>query len=306
MTVPTWVVGSGGLLGRALVAELRRRGDLALTSRVPWSDHALALETIADDAAALLAAADGGPWRLAWCAGSGVTGTSDAHLAEEIAALRRALDALSAGAASGTVLLASSAGGVYAGSTGAPHDERTVEVPLSAYGTNKLVAERLVSEWSATNGGHAVVARYANLYGPGQNLSKPQGLVSHLCRGFLTATPISIYVPIDTMRDYLYIDDASALTADLLNLEIQAGATVTKICGSGQSVTVGALVGHCTAVFRRRPRVIMGSSPLTSLQAVDLRLRSVVSTDLDARTLTPMTAGISATLAATRTQLFAR
>lgn len=304
MTVPTWVVGSGGLLGRALVAQLRRRGDRVLTSAVPWADHALARETLARDAGALLAAADGGPWRLAWCAGSGVTGTSEAHLAEEIAGLHTALEALSDGAASGTVLLASSAGGVYAGSSGPPHDEHTVPVPLSAYGSNKLRAEQVLADWSVARGGHGVVARYANLYGPGQNLRKPQGLVSHLCRGFLTATPISIYVPIDTLRDYLYIDDAASLTADLLDVEVPAGTTLTKICASGQSVTVGALIGHCTAVFRRRPRVVMGSSALTSMQAVDLRLRSVVATELDARALTPMTAGIAATLAATRTQLF--
>lgn len=304
MTAPTWVVGSGGLLGRALVAELRRRGDVVMTSAVPWGDPDRARQVLASDAARLVAAAAGGPWRLAWCAGSGVTGTSQMHLEEEIAALRTALDGLAPGAAGGTVLLASSAGGVFAGSSGPPHDELTTPVPLSAYGSNKLVAEQVVADWAGAHSGRAVVARYSNLYGPGQNLRKPQGLVSHLCRGFLTASPISIYVPIDTMRDYLYVDDAASLTADLLLTPVAQGATLLKICASGQSVTIGALIGHCTAVFRRRPRVVMGSSPLTSLQAVDLRLRSVVAPELDTRTLTPMSAGIAATLAATRTQLF--
>lgn len=304
MTVPTWVVGSGGLLGRALVRELDRRGDHVITSTVPWSSHKDARAVLARDAASVLALADGGPWRLAWCAGSGVTGTSETHLLEEIAALRTALESLVDGATTGTVLLASSAGGVFAGSAGAPHDETTVPVPLSAYGSNKLVAEQVVTDWATEHLGRAVIARYSNLYGPGQNLRKPQGLVSHLCRGFLTATPISIYVPIDTMRDYLYVDDAAALTADLLGLDPTPGRPVLKICAAGQAVTVGALIGHCTAVFGRRPRVVMGSSPLTSMQAVDLRLRSVVETELDARVLTPMAPGIAATLAATRIQLF--
>lgn len=305
MTGPTWVVGSGGLLGRALVREMRRRGDHVVTSVVPWGDPDEAVRVLARDAQAILDLAGSGPWRLAWCAGSGVTGTSPAHLAQEIASLRTALDRLGPGAAAGTVLLASSAGGVYAGSDGPPHDETTVPVPLSAYGENKLIAEELVAAWAATHGGSAVVARFSNLYGPGQNLRKPQGLVSHLCRGFLTATPISIYVPVDTLRDYIYVDDAASLTADLLAAGPGAGRTLVKICASGQAVTVGALIGYCTAVFRRRPRVVMGSSPLTSMQATDLRLRSVVETHLDHRSLTPMVPGIAATLAATRTQLFA-
>ena len=57
--------------------------------------------------------------------------------------------------------------------------------------------------FAAATGTAVLVGRIANLYGPGQNLAKPQGLVSQLCLANLTGQPLSIYVSLDTLRDYL-------------------------------------------------------------------------------------------------------
>ena len=56
-----------------------------------------------------------------------------------------------------------------------------------------------------------VIGRIANLYGPGQDPTKAQGLVSQLCRAHLERRPTSIYVSLDTARDYLFVDDAARL-----------------------------------------------------------------------------------------------
>lgn len=298
----TWVVGSGGLLGSAVVRELTRAQAPHVVSRVPWSQPAEARSALARQAAAVVET--GQPWRLVWCAGAGVTGTAESDLQDEIAALKTALNGLGSAADAGQVVLASSAGGVYAGSQGAPHTEFTAPRPISAYGENKLRAETALNEWAIETGGRGVVARYSNLYGPGQNLSKPQGLVSHLCRGYLLAKPISIYVPVDTLRDYLYVDDAAKMTTALLATDVAPGTTLLKICAAGRAVTVGGLLGACRAVFHRAPRVTMGSSELASMQALDLRLRSVVLPVIDAYATTPLVAGIASTLDAMRTSLF--
>ena len=60
------------------------------------------------------------------------------------------------------------------------------------------------------------MGRIANLYGPGQGLEKPQGLISQIIRSHLIRTPISIYVPLDTMRDYLFAPDCGELVVDAL------------------------------------------------------------------------------------------
>jgi len=48
-----------------------------------------------------------------------------------------------------------------------------------------------------------MVGRMSNLYGPGQNLKKVQGLISQMCLRVLTRQPLVLYVPLDTIRDYL-------------------------------------------------------------------------------------------------------
>ena len=107
--------------------------------------------------------------------------------------------------------LASSAGGVYAGASGPPFTEHTEPAPISAYGRAKLRSEEIATEFAVRTSTALLVGRLANLYGPGQNLDKPQGLVSQLCLAQLTRQPLTVYVPLDTMRDYLFVDDAAAM-----------------------------------------------------------------------------------------------
>lgn len=301
MSVPTWVVGSGGLLGKALTGELRRRGADLRTSTVTWRDTHHARMALVADARRLVADAAGGPWRLVWCAGAGVNGTTVDQFECENALFSAVLDELAVAGQSGTVFHASSAGGVYAGASAPPHTEFTPVAPLGDYGRAKLAAERLVTDFAVNNEARAVIGRLANLYGPGQNLAKPQGLISHLCRGYLLASPVSIYVSMDTLRDYLYVTDAAEMVADsLVHAQFAPAGVTTKIYGSGRSVTIGAILGACRTVFRRKPNVVLASSPLSALQARDLRLRSVVWTEIDQRTHRSLPAGIASTLESIR------
>ena len=130
----------------------------------------------------------------------------------------------------------------------------------------------------------------------GQNLAKPQGLISHLCRTQLTGTPMPIYVSMDTVRDYLYVTDAAAMIAELLEITRASDTTSTlKVLASGRAVTIAALVAECARVFRRRPRVVPAVSPLAKYQASDLRLRSRHVTQVDRLATTTLGAGIHAT-----------
>jgi UDP-glucose 4-epimerase len=174
--------------------------------------------------------------------------------------------------------------------------------PLGAYGQAKLDAERLVADWSRATGTRAVIGRIANLYGPGQNLAKAQGLISQICRGHLTGQPVSIYVSLDTLRDYFFAPDCAGLIVESLarlrqeRSETHSGV-VTKILASQRAITIGAVIGEMRRIFKRPPRIVLGASPVSALQARDLSLRSRVWPDLDRRALTPLPAGISATAA---------
>lgn len=305
MLDPVWVVGAGGLLGRGVVSALRAKGHQVLISSVPWHHPAAAKEVLAAGAESLRLLADGRSWAIAWCAGAGVTGTSQEELDSELevfsAALNSIADTLCAPAsARGRVFLASSAGGVYAGAQNPPYSEVSDPQPLAPYGFAKLAAEQAASEFAVATGSRLVIGRLANLYGPGQNLDKPQGLISMFAKSYLTGQPVSIYVSLDTLRDYIFIDDAAGVIVDCLDrlegADIEDGQVVTKIIATQRADTIGSLIAACRTVFKRRPRIVLGASPYSKSQAHDLRLRSVVWTELDLRQFTPLVVGINATM----------
>lgn len=307
----TWVVGSGGLLGSNVVALARRRGDRIWSParRVGWRDGDVA-QQLGEAAQRFLADAADGAWQVCWCAGAGVVGSTAADLTQE----RHAFDALltALGRASrpqlGSLFVASSAGGVYAGSHESPRDEMTEPRAISPYGQAKLEIEARARTLPQTTGIPVLIGRISNLYGPGQNLAKPQGLISHIARAHLLAQPISIYVPLDTVRDYLFVSDAARLvlsgTARLRSEHAESGpGLVTKVLASQQSVTIGYLVSEFRRITRRRPRVVYGASTSAAFQARDLRLRSRVWTELDLEPLVPLPVGIDRVLRAMTTSL---
>lgn len=305
MPDPVWVVGAGGLLGRGVVSALKAKGHEVLTSSIPWHDPEAAKASLAAGAEELRSLADGRPWMIAWCAGAGVTGTSQADLDSELDVFQAALQSVAGtlcvpGAPPGRMFLASSAGGVYAGAPDPPYSEESTPQPLAPYGYAKLAAERAATEFAAVSGSRLLIGRVANLYGPGQNLTKPQGLISVLAKAYLTGQPVSVYVSLDTLRDYIFIDDAAALVADCLERlsapDVAKGQTVIKIIATQRADTIGALIGACKTVFKRRPRIVLGASPYAKAQAHDLRLRSLVWTELDNRPFTPLPVGIDATV----------
>jgi UDP-glucose 4-epimerase len=302
--VPTWVVGARGLLGSHVVAALHRRRVPVLAAPVPWADPASARAALSEGVQRLEAAADGGPWRLAWCAGAGVVATAAQAMDLERAAFVHLLDELAARpglAGCGAMFLASSAGGVYAGSSASPpFTEESSVGALVAYGSTKLAMEDDLTGFAAATGTAALIGRIANLYGPGQDLSKAQGLVSQLSKVHLTRQPLSIYVSLDTLRDYVYAGDVGDLVAAALeSLRARTAGqdvpVVVKVVASGSSVTIGSLIGSSTRLHRSRPRVVVKAPQERSGQIRDLRLRSVVWPELDRHLGTPMVVGMART-----------
>jgi UDP-glucose 4-epimerase len=317
MTRFVWVVGVNGLLGSALKRELpnRPRWQLIHTPSLPWHHPSMTTRTARTIVRNLLrhsmsdnAQKNDNEWSIVWVAGSGVVGSSAESLTAEyrqFTAILRVIgeEVTAAGAASrGTMFYASSAGGIYAGSHNPPYTEKTTPSPLAPYGHNKLRMEAAVTRFAQKTGVAALIGRIANLYGPGQKLDKMQGLISHLAKAQFSPQPASIFVPLDTVRDYLYVDDCATLILNSIEKLARITAiekvptTTTKIFCSGQAVTISSLIGYFRALAKGHPHIMLGSSHLTSLQAIDLRLESVVWPDLDRCPLTPLATGIHATI----------
>jgi UDP-glucose 4-epimerase len=288
----SWVIGRGGLLGSAVERAL----DTPMWHPeyfFPWHDRSELREAIADAVQQFrlrLIYEKATSWDIYWCAGAGVVGTSAAQFAAETATLRFFLDHLGDAIASlpsvvtGQFFFASSAGGVYGGSISRPLTETTIPNPISEYGREKLANEEILRDWVRLRPNASVlIGRLANLYGPGQHLEKPQGLISHMSRCLIFSVPVRIFVPLDTIRDYLFVEDgAERIVGGMRRLRREApmsGRYVTKIFGSGCETSIAGLIGVFRQIAKRHLRLISSQSPVRSQQPAGLQFRSIVWPD---------------------------
>jgi UDP-glucose 4-epimerase len=292
-------------LGKNVEAELRTTGATwEPPEAIEWSSSDSGRAALRQHAELFLREVGDTQWSVLWCAGAGVMGTSSSALERELNALRGTLDVLATAARghNGSFFFASSAGGVYAGVDEPPYDESSRVRPLTDYGKAKLEAESLINSWSAQTRTPSLIGRIANLYGPGQNLNKSQGLISQICRSHLTGQPLSIYVPLDTLRDYLYAPDCARLiVAGMNRLRQERWLTSercqTKILASQRAITIGAVLGETRRIFKRSSRIVTAQSTASTFQVRNLNLRSRVWPEIDRLSLTPFPVGVANTAA---------
>ena len=308
MTPRTWIIGRGGLLGGAVSQALAEHPgtEWAPDGAVPWSDERMATRTLSEmlrrfsDAVRMADAS----WQILWCAGAGVVATAPDALVQETRVLATFLEQLQAAMASGrldtrgALFLASSAGGVYAGSSSPPpfHEESPTGV-LSAYGAEKLAQETLVGVFAAQTGVPVLIGRISNIYGPGQDVSKPQGLITQIGLGALARRPVQIYVSLDTIRDYIFAADAAPIVLRAMQRLRQeyasAPSAVVKVIASGVDTTIASVLGAWRQVLKRPPGLALAASPIRGLQPARLSFRSLRWPDLGVA-ITPLPVGIHA------------
>jgi UDP-glucose 4-epimerase len=296
MATLAWVVGRGGLLG-AQVERLLPTEVPGATCWVPtpagfsWNEPTRLGSELGEAARAFGRAvqAQRAGWLVLWCAGSGGVGTPPGTLARESDALRALMGQLSTelarrlAASPGLLLLSSSAGGVYGNSVDLPLTEDSPCSPISEYGRNKLRQEADVLRWvDETPGVSCLVARISNLYGPGRCLARSQGLIGRLAETLVHRRSLNIYVPLDTLRDYLYAEDAARYILRCVDRLRRCGArtSVVKIFAAEHSTSVAGIIGILSRVAKRPPRIVCMPHAMDREQPGRLCFRSRVWADL--------------------------
>ena len=300
----TWIVGRGGLLGSHVERRIAERSEVWTPSGgFSWNEPMRARAELTEACDRFAEAVDGGPWRIAWCAGAGVVASTPDRLNSETEIFRHFLSSLSAAfdlptrSQQGFLFLASSAGGVYAGANCSPYDEFSPVAPLAPYGFCKLDQEVAVSSWSEESRVKVLIGRISNLYGPGQNYQKSQGLITQVLLRVIARQPLHLYVPLDTTRDYLFAEDAARIVADCLDRLAEEGTpdglpAMTKLICSQQPVTIGTVLAQTRWITKNAVKVVVGTSSSTAHQARDLRMRSRVWPAIDRPPLTPLSHGM--------------
>lgn len=288
-----WVIGAGGMLGSAVTRRSGSHVEIFDAASVPWRS--------ADAIAILLSELDrfrhdagDEPWAVIWAAGSSIVASQADETADELETLRALLQNVAADPPPGTggVFLTSSAGGVFAGSADPPFTIDTVPVPVSPYGRLKLDQERAAIE---TLQGRVPLAigRIANLYGPDFNAAKAQGLIQQLCLATLRRRPLNLYVSMDTVRDYVFVDDAADAVWTMVGrlLRDQPADPLMAVIATGQPATVAQVIATVENVAHRRVPLALGTHPSARHQVIDLRLMPTMAV-LDDVVATPLPTGV--------------
>lgn len=303
-----WVLGGNGLLGSALRSAIQRTET---TLFVPaesfcWNNESLLtaqLEAAVEAFAKVVNTEKG--WEIYWAAGVGTMSSIEADLVIETCALSKLLSLIESQptliATAGCFAFASSAGAIYAGATDDIINENTSVAPTTAYAHEKLKQESLISKFVIKHRKvTALFARISTLYGPGQATGKQQGLIAEIARRILRNQPIQIYVPFDTIRDYITATDAAFTILTTMRAISGKFGIVVKIVASEQSTTIAEIISVYKKIARRKPRIVTSASKLSSIYNRRIQFNSLVCLANERSSRTSLFVGIAQVMTAER------
>jgi UDP-glucose 4-epimerase len=249
-------------------------------------------------------------WQIYWAAGVGTMSSTVLELAIETRVLSILLNLVESEpaliATNGCFAFASSAGAIYAGTTDEIISENTPVAPTTAYAHEKLKQEEIVKAFAISNSRvTALLSRISTLYGPGQAKGKQQGLLAQIARRILRNQPIQIYVPFDTIRDYIFVDDAASLIVSSLRSIDKNPGIFTKIIASELPTTIAVIISIYKRIARRTPRIVTSANKLSKVYTRRIQFHSIAIPINEQIPRTSLLVGIAQVIAAERSA-FAR
>jgi UDP-glucose 4-epimerase len=125
--------------------------------------------------------------------------------------------------------------------------------PKSVYATSKLACEHLLANYAQPKGIRWNSLRMFNVYGPGQDITKPdQGVVGIFMNMLLHSDVVQVKGRLDRFRDLIYIDDVIQGWENCLRS--QAYNQIFNL-GTGTGTTYDQLIRALAAVMGKADRV---------------------------------------------------
>lgn len=136
------------------------------------------------------------------------------------------------------ILYLSSGGAVYGRPKFSPITEDHPLNPVSAYGINKVAAEKYLSMYAELYGFEPLVIRPANPYGPGQGKVGQLGAVTTFLSLAMSGKTATVWGDGSVIRDFVYISDL----CDLLLKGLESSVSGIYNCGSGKGTSLSDLM----------------------------------------------------------------
>ena len=287
MTI-AWVICGGGLLGKSLSTALALHNIKVYEplGRFSWNDNGSLYEEFLNEIQIFSGLAiEEDRWQIYWAAGLGNMHSTDEDLATETNTLANFVQLLISESGlkfgDGSFIFSSSAGAIYAASTDRIIDENSDPATLNSYGKYKLEQERIVSTLSEVGRGITVLlARISTIFGVAQSSKKNQGLLTEIVDKALRGDVIHIYVPLQTMRDYISVDEAAQIMV-ITALSIEGEEAVfVKIVASGKSISIAEIISIFKRLIRKNIKVVTRLSSSTTSYKRIVQFRSTRLTNL--------------------------
>lgn len=294
-----WVIGKGGLLGSALYQELSQHSYNLFDpqTRFNWNDKELAFVQFKSAASAFASQAQHGEWKIYWAAGMGTMHSTAEALQDETDILKYFIAELANQIAlnlkAGAFVFASSAGAIYAGKHDELINESTAPTPINAYGNAKLEQESIVNTLNQM-GTTVISCRITTLYGFKQKNGKQQGLLAEMVRRALSNEVIHIYVPLETMRDYISAKVAAQeIIYSVNHLEKTPGIYI-KMIASGASTSIAQIISILRRISKRNLRIITQADVKSAQYQRVVQVKSIHTHDKSQLYQRTLVEGISA------------
>jgi UDP-glucose 4-epimerase len=310
----TWVIGRGGLLGRSIEQRLVSLTEVFVPSqRFDWNDSSRVMSQLAAECQSFVSSVADDNWTIYWCAGRGTLNSAPDQMRAENAVFESFLQALESNLSAtakrnGTIFFASSAGAVYGGSKNPPFTELTQPKSLTSYGDAKIYQEELLRDFAVKTSIRVLVGRISNVYGARQDLAKNQGLISTICFSVLRRQPLNLFVPLETSRNYIYVEDAAKSIVAHTQKIAQTGKNssfAVKLVVAQDNLTIGSILNIAKSVLRTRPLVTVSTDKQGSSQPQSLVFKSVVDTELDNNSTTGFSVGMKKVMTELQTSFLA-
>lgn len=133
-----------------------------------------------------------------------------------------------------------SSGGTIYGNTleHLPINEDFKQKPISNYGLSKSIAEKYIEYISQNKRFETIVLRPSNVYGPYQNLLKPQGIIGYAFKAVKDNHVLDLYDEGKVIRDFIYVDDLAAAVSKFLSSDIKLNHTSFYNVGSSEGFSI--------------------------------------------------------------------
>lgn len=264
---PILVLGAGGFIGSHLTKSLlkagwrvrafSRRFDSKEVRKLGHSNRIQIHEGSVFDEGALTKAVEGVSTvvnLLSFSVPTTSPNLPEAELATTVQATNLVLSAMIKCGAQ-RLVFPSSGGTIYGEVGNRPATEKDPAAPLLSYGLGKLISEEMIHFYSRMYGLSYLILRISNAYGAARIRRVSQGVIDVFLEQVYAGQPLHVWGKLDTVRDYIFIDDLMDAFLKLLQTDHERSDTINVGSGTGSSLrqvleAIEEVTGHAPTIHR--------------------------------------------------------